>query len=258
MPQNPLEICIGDRASVFSGNALHHFFGSGAPGPPCNSCRSRSNSQNHDNARLGFFECHICLLPRNGKGQPNTGQKGKSPVGFQLAPTNISGSYRLCCSNASPSLKAPLVEEFFTEKKPTFLVLHQPSYLTVNNVPSQMPEIGQRFWRVTSIIEPVSSTPARNLCTPAHHQKQDNGRKEPWDDVLYRVAHWLVTDKLNATVLVLGGSRLSQKTLARYPLENTNTSKGDNESCWRPCVAQRVCAQVFAVGRLHNNPCKSW
>lgn len=255
MTQNILNICSGGPKSAFVGNVLHQLFVSGAPGPTSDSHRNQSHSQ--QNARLGFFECHICLLPRKPIRSPNVAQTRKSGEGSYLTSNNFTEPYRLCSSSGPPCLKGSILrKEFSNEANPTFLVLQPPSSAAIDNASSCTSEVGQRFWRVTSIIDPFGNLSSKHMRTPQFYQVEGRDKREPWDDVVNRVAHWLVVHKLSATILLLGGNRLSKKSLAKHELDSTINCKQESEYRWRPCVAQRVCVQAFALGRLPNNPCK--
>lgn len=232
--------------------------GSGSPGnllaSPISgsSCNGRQpNTEDSQVVRLGFFECHVCLLRKHGGCEVDA-----SPSRKQFEPPHGSEAdsprlYRLSVSNVPSSLQRKGLETaMHPSKKGVFLILHPSHPADTKCESEQNSESRLRSWRMTSVID--SEDPRKqqsDMCYPSYD------KKEPWDEVISRTARWLIVERLNATILVLGCGRSHKQAL--FPTSSQRKEKQESFGVrWRPCVAQRACAEAFALSKLRGNPCE--
>lgn len=237
-------------------NDARAFLGLRAQSAACGSSQIQPIQSRQEGIRLGFFECHVCLIPRKQTDEQPGSQVQRAAQGCQLAPGSSAELYRLCASSAPPTLRQSCLNKALTTShNGTFLFLHPPGGIAAKQQSSCSNEVDNRFWRVTSVTYPLQYA-CKAEVEESNKSNENQEESQPWDGVLRRVARWLVADRLSATVLILGGNRAWKSNGMHGSTNYASPSKDKGQRRWRPCIAQRVCAHAFAVARFQGNPCK--
>lgn len=214
-----------------------------------------SQSRGSEAVRLGFFECHVCLLDKTGDG-------GAAPP--QLCNTKKESSsdpgllYHLSASAAPPLLQQDsLKNNSNLNHAGPFLILSPEVNPALERDSHHCSEAALRCWRMTSVIDALTTSSGSKLefSQNAPSSAEDEYR-EPWSNVICRVAHWLTAACLSATLLVFGGNRNTERKTPPHCVKENSFFKAKDGARWRPCVAQRACAEVFALSKSKGNTCK--
>ncbi|OEH76098.1 hypothetical protein cyc_06244 [Cyclospora cayetanensis] len=207
-------------------------------------------------ARRGIFESHVCLLPRNQSAIVPTPQMFELVKQSEPDTNSSSGSYQQCATKTPlTSQRRDLGKSANNGYNETFLVL-QPLDSFALQQQRRSSRVGSWCWRVTSVIESQESHANSKMKESRSDQQHERiCSKDPWGDVISRIAQWLTADRLSATVLVLGGSRVSARCQRPHSLSNVNVPRNGGEREWEPCIAQRTCVAVFALAKRQRVPC---
>lgn len=237
-------------------NDARTYLGLRAQSAACGSSQIQPIQSRQEGIRLGFFECHVCLIPRRQADEQPGSQAQRTAQECQLAPGSSAELYRLCASSVPPTLRQSCLNKALTTShNGTFLFLHPPGGIAAKQESSCSKEVDNRFWRVTSVTNTLQYA-CKAEVEESNKSNENQEESQPWDGVLRRVAHWLVADRLSATVLILGGNR-AWKSNSMHDSKNYASAPRDSaQRRWRPCIAQRVCAHAFAVAKFQGNPCK--
>lgn len=226
--------------------------------PRCGGGCSLPHCGENRGARLGFFECHVCLLHKNKQDETAVSRICNAVKNSSARTADSAHVYRLSASNTPPALQRNNIgSSGRTCQGGAFLLLLPPESLASQCLPPNFPDSPLRCWRVTSVVDATESCPAAKLGEPqGAQQPREYEEREPWDDVISRIARWLTADRLSATVLVLGGNRGSRASRMFHYVDSTAVARQGVGMLWRPCIAQRACAEVFALSKLKRNSCK--
>ncbi|KAL8270819.1 hypothetical protein Esti_005249 [Eimeria stiedai] len=207
-----------------------------------------SQAESSGGLRLGFLECHICLLCKDADAHSTVPSAQASKVHCQSKSACSDQVYRLfACKAPCAFIETPKQCTEVTGNG-AFVVLKPPSSgLGDDSLP--LPSgVCTRWWRVTSVADSGSPSLATKGKEFARSSASHDRAGEPfWQDVINRVAHWVAVEQLNATVLVLGG-----KT-TRYRDHEDRAQTKSSPFQWMPCVAQRTCAEIFSLFRTRGN-----
>ncbi|KAL8425532.1 hypothetical protein Efla_006767 [Eimeria flavescens] len=184
--------------------------------------------------RRGFLECHICLLRRKGQSRHKSLASYTFVKPARTEPACTHHSHKLHTSSCKFDTS--------TTKDDKFLVLQPSSTAAVNGVSENC---RPRCWEVSSVAYEGAS-PQHRQDLPEPHS-QGHNEQPLWENVINSVACWLAVDRLNATILVLGG-RGAKRWDTIIPAQARASGV-----TWVPCVAQRACVKAFSLAALKGN-----